>query len=429
MTLAILLALAVAAPPGEPVIAKVGPVEIRRDELARRLAAIAGQGRAVKPEVALEGIISETLLAQEGRRLGLAGTPAVTQAAEEQVRRAAAAAFVEELGAKAEVTEAQVRELFHSSADFLAFDTLVYGTREEAVAALQRLQQGGKFEAEAQKAVVAKVFPSAAEAALVTRAQVEAGLASALLAAAPGQLVGPVEGLNGWVLARLLKKEIGGEAAFAERRPALVRFARAQAAEQAKRHMVAQRKARAAVTIDEPFLAATKGVEATPAQLEHPVAVVAGSPIRYREVLASLTAIGAAGGHGGASLAMKQQVLSTLIDERLLQALALEHGSDRAPEVVARRPELERAALAQAAAQKILDDAPPPSEGEIEAFYKANAAAFGRPFAEVLPAAAAGAADRKRIATLEARLKELRRAATITIDRAALAALAPGQAK
>jgi hypothetical protein len=428
VTPALLLALAVAAPPGGPALAKVGPVEIGRDELSRRLSAIAAQGRSVKPEVALEGLVSETLLAQEGRRLGLAGTPAVTQAIDDQARRAAAAAFVDELAAKAEVSEAQLRELFHSTADLLAFDTLVYGTREDAAAALQRLQQGAKVEAEAPKAVVAKVFPSAAEAKLVTRAQVEAPLASALLAAAPGQLVGPIEGLNGWVVARLLKKEIGGEAAFAERRPALVRFGRAQAAEQAKRHMLAQRRGKAAVSIDEPFLAATKGVEATPAQLEHPVAVVAGAPIRYRELLQSLAAIGAAGGHGGATLA-KQQVLATLVDERLLQALALEHGSDRAPEVVARRPEFERAALAQAAATRILEGAPAPSEGEIEAFYKANASAFGRPFTEVLPAAAAGAAERKRAAALEARLRELRQAAPVTIDRGALAAFAQGEAR
>jgi hypothetical protein len=427
--LAWFLALVVAAPPGEQVVAKVGAVELRRADLDRRLAAISAQGRTAKPEVALDGLITETLLAEEGRRLGLAGTPAVAQMVDEQVRRAAAAAFTVELAAKAEVSDAQLRDLFHSTADLLTFDTLIYASREDAAAALQRLSQGARLESEVPRAVIARIFATPAEAKPITRAQLEPALATALVAASPGQLVGPVEGQNGWVVARLLKKELGTEAAFAARRASLTRFGKAQAAEQAKRHLVAQRRAKAGVTVDEPFLAATRGLEASPAQLDHPVAQVGGAPIRYRELVTALSGIAAAGGHGGASLAMKQQVLSSLVDERLLQDLALERGSDRAPEVVARRPDFERAALAQAAAQRILDGAPAPSETEIEDFYRANAAAFGRPFEEVLPAAAARAAEKKRAATLEARLKQLRKAASVSIDRSALPTVAPGEAR
>lgn len=429
MSLAILLALAVAAPPGDPVVAKVGKIEIGQAELVRRLAAVAAQGRTVTPAVALDGIISETLLAEEGRRLRLAGTPAVAKMTDDQLRRAAAAALGDELAAKSEPTEAQLREHFQSTADLLAFDTLVYASREDAAAAQKRIEQGAKLEAEQAKAVVAKVFPSAAEAKLVARAQVEPPLAAALLAAKPGQLVGPMEGQNGWVLARLLRKELGTDAAFAERRPALLRFAKAQLAEQAKRHLIAQRKAKAGVTVDDAFLSATKGMDATPAQLDHPVAKVGAGAIPYRDLLANLVAIGAAGGHGGGSLSMKRQVLATLVDERIWQDLALERGVDRAPEVAARRPEFERAALAQAAAQKILDDAPAPTEAEIKDFYRANAAAFGRPFEEVLPIAAARAADQKRVAALQQRLEALRKAGGVTVDQAALAAVKPGQAR
>lgn len=429
MSLAILLALAVAAPPGDAVVAKVGKTEIGQAELVRRLAAVAAQGRTVTPAVALEGLISETLLAEEGRRLGLAGSPAVARMTDDQVRRAAAAALGEDLAARFEPTEAQLREHFHSTADVLAFDTLVYATREDAAAARQRIEQGAKLEAEQAKAVVAKVFPSAAEAKLITRAQVEPALAAALFAAKAGQLVGPLEGQNGWVLARLLRRETGTDAAFAERRPALVRFARAQLAEQAKRHLIAQRKAQASVTVDEAFLAATKGMEATPAQLDHPVAKVGAGAIPYRDLLAGLAAIGAAGGHGGGSLSMKRQVLSTMVDERIWQDLALERGLDRTPGVAARRPEFERAALAQAAGQKLLDGAPAPTEAEIKAFYKANQAAFARPYEEARPVAAARAADQKRVAAFQQRLEALRKAGAVTIDQAALAAVQPGQAR
>lgn len=429
MSLAILLALAVAAPPGDPVVAKVGKIEIGQAELVRRLAAVASQGRTVTPAVALDGIISETLLAEEGRRLGLAGSPAVVRMTDDQLRRAAAVALGEELTSKIEPSEAQLREHFQSAADFLAFDTLVYASREDAAAALRRIEQGAKLEAEQATAVVAKVFPSAAEAKVITRAQVEPSLAAALFAAKPGQVVGPIEGQNGWVLARLLRKEVGTDAAFAERRPALLRFARAQLGEQARHHLIAQRKAKAAVSIDDAFLAATKGMEATPTQLEHPVAKVGGAVIPYRDLLAGLAAIGAAGGHGGSSLAMKRQVLATLVDERIWQDLALERGLDRAPEVAARRHEFERAALAQAAAQRILDGTPAPTEAEIHAFYKANAAAFRLPFEEVLPSAASGAAQQKRAAALQRRLEALRKAGAVTVDQAALAAVKPGQAR
>jgi len=192
---------------------------------------------------------------------------------------------------------------------------------------------------------------------------------------------------------------------------------------------VARRRATVVVTVDEPFLAATRGTEATPAQLDHPVAMVDGAPIKYRDLLTALARLGSAGGHGGASLAMKQQLLGALIDERLLQDLAMERGPDRFPAVVARRADIQRAALAQATAQRILDTGPAPSEAEIEGFYRENAAAFGRPFDQVLPEVAARAADRKHVAALQARLRELRQAATVTIDRSALGAVASGGAR
>jgi hypothetical protein len=163
--------------------------------------------------------------------------------------------------------------------------------------------------------------------------------------------------------------------------------------------------------------------------LDHPVATFGATVITYRELLAALARLGAGGGHGGNGTAVKLQLLNALVDERLLQDLAMERGLDRFPEVASRRGDYERVALAQAAAQRILDAAPAPSEADIEAFYRANAAAYARPFAEVLPDVAARAADQKRLATLQDRLQALRRGAAISIDRAALAAIAAGEAR
>lgn len=429
MILSLVLALALSAPAGGEVVARVGRAEIGRAELRQRLALLAAQGRPARPEAALEGIITEVVLAEEGRRLGLAGSAAVAQTVQAETRRLAGAALAEELLEKAEVDEPTLQSLFHSTADLLTFDTLVFASREEAAAAVQRVARGGSLEAEAPRAVVAKITPKAGEARPITRAQVEAALAEPLLAASPGQLVGPIEAQNGWVVARLRAKEIGSAEAFAARRASLLRFGKAQVAEQAKRHLVAQRRAKVGVTIDEPFLQGASGTETTAAQLDHPVATVGGAPIPYRELLASLSRLGAAGGHASGSLAIKRQLLSALVDERLFLDLAMERGSDRYPAVVARRAEIERAALAQVASQRILDTAPAPGEDEIEAFYRANQAAYGRPFEQVLPEVARQAADKKRVAALQARLKALRQAAQVSIDQAALAAVTSSEAR
>jgi hypothetical protein len=423
VTGALLLALAVSAASGDPVVARIGRAELRRSEVTARAALLGASGRPAAAELALEGLIREVIMAEEGRRLGLAGSAAANELIQAETRRAAGDSLAAELTERAEVPEARLRELFHSTADLATFDTLVYATREEAADAAGRLARGGTLEAEAPRALIAKLFATPSEARPVARAQIAPALAALLFAAAAGQVVGPVEAQDGAVLARLLAKELGTEAAFADRRPALIRFGKAQAGEQARRHLVAQRRAKATITVDEPFLAALRGNETAPAQLHHAVATVDGTPIRGRELLLAMYRLTAAGGHGSPSLAMKQQLLSTLVDERLFQQTAMEKGVDRFPAVVARAGDIERLALAQAAAQRTLDATPAPGEAEIEAFYQANATAYGRPFGEVLPDVAARAADRKRSAALEARIQALRQAAAVTIDRGALAAI------
>ena len=71
-----LLAAAVVAPADEPV-ARVDGTFIGAKEVAAELEAARQRGAGGTPEAALEALIAEALLADEGERLGLGRDPAV----------------------------------------------------------------------------------------------------------------------------------------------------------------------------------------------------------------------------------------------------------------------------------------------------------------------------------------------------------------
>jgi len=415
-----LLLVSLAATPGDPVLARVNEASITQRALVRRMEAMGARARRSTPGAVLQGLIEEALLAEEGRRLGLQTAREVVERVESDLRSAAAVALVEkELAARAAPDEARLREIFHATADFVAYEMVVFETREKAAAALQSIRRGSKLETEARTAVVSTLHPSPEKAPLVLRAQIEAPLAAELFRAEPGTVVGPVELSTGVALARPLRRELGSEAAFAARRPSLVAYATRQLTSQARQHLSAQLRAKAGVKLDEPFLQGIASGGPTAEQLDHAVATINGRPLRYREIDASLRALGAASGHmagPGVRLAIAQQ----LVEAHLLEDLAVEKGFDKAPEVLARRPESERAALAAAAAEKIRKAAPAPGEDDIRRYYDRNAKAYGRPFEQVMPDAAARAAAEKQDAALGRRIGELRRTAKVSVDTAAL---------
>lgn len=408
-------ALVVAA--ADDVVARVDGVAVARAELVRRMDA-AGSGRPLSAEVAIEQVVNDVLLAGEARRLGLASAPEVTARAQAQLRAAAASALIEDVGSRAEIPDATLREMFHGQTDLASCDALYFESRDAAAASLERLRKGGDVAKEAPLAVVARVHPKPADAPPLMRAEMDPALAAALFAAAPGQLVGPVETRNGFAVARLHRKEVGSAEQFKARRPALARHARKKLMAEARRHLGEQLRAKSGVTIDEPFLRGLDGLQATPQQLDHVVATVAGAPVRYRDVYPSLRALG--GGHM-AGPGVKVAFAWEVVEARLIEQAAVERGLLSSPAVEARRPEIERAALAAAAVARIQASVPAPTEDEIEAYHGRNRRTLGKDLAKALPAAAAGAAAEKRSAAVNRRLGELRAKASISIDREAVA--------
>jgi hypothetical protein len=250
------------------------------------------------------------------------------------------------------------------------------------------------------------------------RGEIFPALASALFEAAPGSPVGPVPLTEGFGVARLLRKVVGADAEFEARRSSLAAYARKQVAGRMKGHVIAQLRETSKVTLDEAFLRSIDELEPTDQELQHVIATVAGRPLRYGDILDGVRAIRANGGHMGPSLRIA--VASQEVDSRLLQQVAAERGFLNAPEVVAARADHEQAAVGYAALMSIMDSAPPPTERDIADYFQRNAEAFGRPFAQVLPRAAIGAAREKRQAKAVQTMAALRKKASISIDRGAL---------
>jgi hypothetical protein len=408
---------------GEEVVARVDAVTITGSEVAERRAAFRAQRQDLPADEVLSTLVDEALLAAEAERLGLRKDPAVAERLQGERRRLAADALFEaEFMAQAALPESALREMFHQTDDFVRVQLLTFETRQAAQASRERLGKGAKLAAEATQAMVARVYPSAAAAPWTMRAQLEPALAEAAFAAAPGALVGPIAMKLGFAVGQVLEVQLGNEATFTAKRSQLAEHARKKGATQARAHFTQQLRAKAGVTLDEAFLKGLSGTQATPADLDHVIATVNGRPLRYASVfpaVLSLAGNDATGHMAGPSI--KLQLASQEVDARLLQDVAVDRGYEKKPAVLAKLAGAERNVLALAAVQRIRATAPAPSEAEIAAFYRENAARYGKPFEQVLPDVAARAAAQKREAALLERARELRRNATISIDKAALA--------
>ena len=222
-------------------IARVDGVAVSRDDVARRVAAVGAQGRSITPAEAVESIVADTLLAGEGRRRGLASAAGVQERIAEQTRRAAAQVLVDGFTSKAEPEDAELRRIFHATADQVAFESLTFETREQGAAAVERIRKGSTLEAEAPRAVTTRLANRPEDVPPVIRGELSAELARALFDAAPGQTVGPIASGPGWAIARVVKASIGSDAEFARRRESLRQFARGQASAQGPRHAQADR--------------------------------------------------------------------------------------------------------------------------------------------------------------------------------------------
>lgn len=402
--------------------ARVGAAVITRADVQARLEYMRATGDAGGPLDAVNGLIGERLLEQEGRRLGLASSPAVKARLEAERRHLAGQRLEEkELAGGVQVADAELRALFHATADSVKLEILLFDSEHTAAAAVARAGAAGDLQASAASAI-----RSSRGEALI-RAQVDPRLVERAFAAPIGQVQGPVEASLGWAVFKVLERRLGDEAGFQAQRASLVAHATKRQVAQARAHLVKQLVARSGVKLDEAFLDATpKGTEATPEQAARVIAVVAGRPLTYGDILPAVERINLSRGHK-VSAAVKKQVAWQEIEDRLLEEAAMQRGHGDAPEVKARLPALEAVAVTQAYAAQLTAGLPAPTAKEVAAFFERRRAEFGGSLEQAAPQITAHLAAQRRSEAILAKVRELRGKTAVEIRQDVVNELAGGR--
>ncbi|MGZ6143122.1 MAG: peptidylprolyl isomerase, partial [Myxococcales bacterium] len=359
------------------VVARAGDEEISAAQLRQRVVATRAAGGDPRPELLVQDLVNEALLAQEAARAGLSGEPAVVAASEAARRKAAGEKLIEGALAEVKVDDALLLALFHASADQVALQLVVLADEAEARASLERLRGGGSFADEAARSVDPECVSNRGEAGTRSRGQLSTRLAEAAFAAEIGALAGPIRLDLGWAVLRVKGRELGDPAAFEARREALHAFAGQQARAQMRFHVVEQLRRQAGAAIDEEFLKSTgTRLSGTPAEMEHAVAVAGARRVRFAEVAAEVQRLfgGQQAGHASGP-GVKVEIAWTLLDALLLGDAAIARGLGNDAEVAAAARAAGRDALVREMAARIRAQADP----DVEGYYRAHAAAFQRP--------------------------------------------------
>ncbi len=366
LSIALLLALGAA----DEVVARVDGQPVLASDLAGRTSPQAGAG--------LQELIGEAALAAEAARLGLDKDPRVIAEVEARRRRLAADRMLEREIAVAP-DDALVRRLYHSQADTVRLQLVVFTSRAEAAESLDRLKKGGDVVAEAKRS--ADPVWRSGKPQDRPRGSLDGELLTQAFAAPLREWHGPLELKLGFAVFQVLQRTLGDEKGYQERREGLTRFAAQQLKVEAKRHYLAQLRKQADVQVDEAFVRSTdKRLEATPAERAHPVARIRGKAITWGEVLPEVETLarGKSAGHFSGP-AVKLEVVQHVVNQRLLEEAAVERGHGRAPEVETALEATRRDALVRARSNDLRTAAPKPADAEVERFYAQNPARFQQP--------------------------------------------------
>ena len=364
----------------EAIVAHAGDAEITATELRQRIDATQSIGGKGTPELLVQDLVNEALLAQEGARLGLQRDPVVIAATEAARRKVAGERLMETSLADVKVTEAQLLDLYHSSADSVRLLMTVLATEPEASATLQRLRAGAKFADEVKHSLDPDAANRGGAGATRSRGQLPKAVAEAAFATKPGALAGPVKLEIGFAVIQVLEREIGDDKAFAARHDDLRAFAEKQTRARMRSHFVEQLRKKNKTTVDDAFLKTTGArLQGTPQEMEHVVVAVGERKVRFAEVVAEVRRLfgGKEAGHASGP-GVKIEMAWSLADRLLLGDSALERGLGNDPEVRAAARTAEKTALVQLVSARLRAAVPKASAAEIEAYYQSHLAEFQR---------------------------------------------------
>ena len=388
------LALFLAAVDGDPVVIRVDTVEVKASTIRAQAAELRATGKPFSPDQLVEGFVTESLLVAEARKLGLHRDPDVEAMVAYTRQKLLAGKFVEEeLGKSVRVPEEEIRRLYHLGNDNIRLGLVVVATPEEAAAVRKRLEAGGELALEAAHSLDPATASRRGDTGRRSRLQIDTALADAAFAAPVGSLVGPVKYGPGWAVARVEERVLAPDAELPKVRSQIVASARKRAIASARTHLVEMLRGAKKATVDEALLKRLLADNGA-GKSDQVVASVGERRIRLREVLPAIRSV-ANVGHGGtaAGVAAAQQ----FVDELLLAAEASKRGLDTTPEAVTSLDAVARNVVSRFMAEKASS------------------------------AAGADATQAKRARAFEDRVKKLRKAFKIQVDRmAALQAASVG---
>ncbi|HET9594800.1 MAG TPA: peptidyl-prolyl cis-trans isomerase, partial [Anaeromyxobacteraceae bacterium] len=376
-----LLVLALAAGAPDPTVATVDGRPITASAVSARQERVRRQGFSASASETVDRLVEDALLEADARKQGLARDPAVLAAIDAERRALAAERFLDAEFAKLEPDEAQLREMFHGSADSVRTRAVVVASREAAQAVVERLKKGATWATEARSSLDPRSREKAGDQGLQNRLQLDPAFAEIAFGAPLHTVVGPVALRMGWAAVEVLERTVATEAEYQAQRGALRERAKAEYRKQGRKHFLSQLRARSGVKIDEAFLRGTgTRLDATREEEAHVVAQVGARKVTYGQVLPGVRKL--AGGQAGSHFSgtgVKLELTWAEVDRLLAEEEAVKRGADKDPALAAAFRDVESWNIALEYARRLRASPPAPSAPEVEALYAERRASLMRP--------------------------------------------------
>ncbi|WP_243314547.1 peptidylprolyl isomerase [Geothrix paludis] len=297
--------------------------------------------RAAEPGLSAEA--ARARLARLEKAWALAGTRGLLKAPEWQERRqegrlaVLGRAFLDSRPGHAGMTEAQVKAAFLAQGEERHVSHLLCKTREEAEAALKRIQAGEPFE---KVAAEVSVDPSAAQnkgdLGWIRQKQLVPAFGSPVFAAPVGAPVGPIQSEFGWHVAKAWEARRETEVDFAAQRETLLKEAAAAQTKMKRQAALDALRPRYPLVPDLAVLGADRTTEILPGDERKVAGRVAGTTISLRRLKRHLVEVLRTMGQSHSlGAATKAEFMEGVADQIRLAAAARKQGLDRKPGVQA----------------------------------------------------------------------------------------------
>ncbi|WP_026853340.1 peptidylprolyl isomerase [Geothrix fermentans] len=307
------------------------------DPMPERLKAIVKAEPGLSPEAAQAKSARLEKAWERATAKGLLKTPAWQESRQEGRLAVLGKAYLDTRPGHPGLTEAQVKAAFLAQGEERRVSHLLCKTREEAGAALKRIQSGEAFE---QVAAEVSVDPSAAqnrgELGWIRQSQMVAAFGDPVFAAPVGALVGPLQSEFGWHVAKTWEARRATEAEFAARRDALLKEAAAAQMKMKREAALEALRPRYPLVPDLAVLGADRTTEALPGDEKKVAGRVAGAAISLRTLKRHMVdVLKTMGSSHSLGAATKARFMEGVADDIRLAAAARKQGLERRPEIQA----------------------------------------------------------------------------------------------